>query len=45
MADVNYQPGGNYPNAVLAKLDPSGKTCIYTKSATHIVADINAYVP
>ena len=44
-ANVNYQPGGNYPNAVLAKLDATGKTCIYTKSATHIVADINGFVP
>jgi hypothetical protein len=44
-ANVNYQPGGVYPNAVLAKLDPNGNTCIYTKSTTHIVADINGYVP
>ncbi len=33
------------PNAVLVKIGTAGKVCIYTSAATHIVTDVNGYVP
>lgn len=42
-ANVNYRPGGVYPNAVLAKIGINGTICIYSRSGTDIVADINGY--
>ncbi|TDT14617.1 hypothetical protein BDK89_0172 [Ilumatobacter fluminis] len=44
-SNVNYTPGGAFPNAVLAKIGAGGKVCIYTHAATHLVVDVNGYVP
>ena len=41
----NYFAGDVVPNAVLAKVGPGGKVCIYTLAGTDIVADVNGYVP
>ena len=43
-ANVNYRPGVVTPNAVLAKVGVDGTVCIYTRSATDLVADVNGYV-
>jgi 5'-nucleotidase len=44
-SNVNYFAGQIVPNAVLAKLDPNGRVCLYTLSATDVVVDVNGYVP
>ena len=44
-SNVNYQAGDVVPNAVLAKIGTGGNVCIYTKAATHLVIDVNGYVP
>ncbi len=44
-SNVNYVAGQVVPNAVLAKVGTNGKVCIYTKAASHIIADVNGYVP
>lgn len=30
-------------NAVIAKLSPTGTTCIYTSATTHLIVDTNGY--
>ncbi|HWL43191.1 MAG TPA: RHS repeat-associated core domain-containing protein [Ilumatobacter sp.] len=44
-SNVNYTTGQVIPNAVLAKIGTGGKVCIYTSAPTHIVIDVNGYVP
>jgi hypothetical protein len=43
-ANLNYRPGENRPNAVLAKVGAGGKVCLYSKSATDLVVDVNGFV-
>ncbi len=43
-ANLNYTTGQTIPNVVIAKLDSSGKVCLYTYSSTHLVADVNGYL-
>jgi hypothetical protein len=43
-SNVNYVAGQIVPNAVLAKIGTNGNVCIYTKAASHILADVNGYV-
>jgi hypothetical protein len=44
-SNVNYFAGGIEPNAVLAKLSNTGSVCIYTFAESHLVVDVNGYVP
>jgi subtilisin family serine protease len=44
-SNVNYVPGDVTPNSVLAKLDASGRACIFTLATTHVLADATGYVP
>ena len=44
-SNLNYVAGDTIPNAVIAKLDADGKVCLYTLNTTHLIADINGYVP
>jgi hypothetical protein len=44
-SNVNYVAGDIVPNAVLAKVGSSGKVCVYTHAPTHLVVDVNGYVP
>jgi titin len=43
VAHVDYQAGATISNAVHTDVSPDGTVCIYTTSATDIIADINAY--
>ena len=43
-SNVNYATNDVIPNAVLAKLDPTGTTCVYTSATTDIIIDANGYV-
>ena len=44
-SNLNYGPGDVVPNAVLTKIGVGGKVCIYTLATTHLIADVNGYVP
>ena len=44
-SNVNYRLGVDIANAVIVQLDASGKACIYTFAVTHLLADVNGYVP
>jgi len=48
-SSINLEPGGTAfsaaPNAVIANVSAAGEICIYTKSATHLVADIAGWFP
>jgi hypothetical protein len=44
-SNVNYFAGEVVPNAVLAEVGVGGEVCIYTLAATHLIADVNGYVP
>lgn len=44
-SNVNYVAGDVVPNAVLAKLGPDGRVCIYTRATADILADVTGYVP
>ena len=44
-SNLNYRVGVDIANAVVVKLGVGGKACIYTFAATHLLADVNGYVP
>ena len=44
-SNVNYVPGGAFPNAVLAKLSPQGQVCIWAYAETDVIVDVSGYVP
>jgi alpha-tubulin suppressor-like RCC1 family protein len=44
-SNVNYVAGDISPNAVLATLSADGDVCVYTRAASDIIADVNAYLP
>jgi hypothetical protein len=39
-SNLNYRPGTTTGNMVLAELDTDGRTCIYTRTTTHLVVDV-----
>ena len=43
-SSLNYTAGQVVPNAVLAKLDPQGRVCLYTRAATHLLVDVNGAI-
>jgi hypothetical protein len=42
-SSLNYVAGQTVPNAVIAPVSPTGEICFYSKSPTHLLADINAW--
>ena len=44
-SNLNFTAGVTIPNAVIAKIGASGRVCIYSNVATHLIADINGYYP
>jgi hypothetical protein len=44
-SNLNYTAGQTVPNLVIAKPDATGKVCLYSITATHLVADLAAYQP
>jgi hypothetical protein len=43
-SNLNYTLGATVPNTVVSKLG-SGKVCLYTQAAAHLIVDINGYFP
>ncbi len=44
-SSVNFTRGTTVANAVVTKLSPDGKACLFVSASTHVVADINGFVP
>lgn len=44
-SNLNHVAGETIPNLVAAKLDAQGDVCLFTKSATNLVADVTGYFP
>ena len=45
-SNLNYYDGTDIANTVVTRTgSSSGRACIYTFAATHLLADINGYVP
>ncbi|MET0910805.1 MAG: hypothetical protein ABWZ99_15165, partial [Ilumatobacteraceae bacterium] len=44
-SNLNYASGQTIPNAVFAKLDGSGRVCIFTLASAQLIVDVNGYVP
>ena len=44
-SNVNYAAGQTVPNAVVTKVGPGGKVCIFTLAQTHLVVDLNGFLP
>ena len=44
-SNVNYLAGTTVANLVVTKIGTGGNVCIYTQSATHLIADVNGYFP
>jgi lysophospholipase L1-like esterase len=42
-SNLNFHTGQDIPNAVVAKIGANGKVCIYTDTATHLIADVDAW--
>jgi hypothetical protein len=40
-SSLNFSNGDTVPNAVITKLDGSGKVCLFTLSTTHLIVDVN----
>ncbi len=44
-SNLNYDTGVTIANAVTTKLGVNGKVCLYTQTATHLIADLDGYHP
>ncbi|MEM1332565.1 MAG: hypothetical protein AAGG08_03820, partial [Actinomycetota bacterium] len=44
-SNVNYVPGDVVPNAVVAKVGAGGAVCVFSRAETHLVVDVNGFVP
>jgi hypothetical protein len=44
-SNVNHGAGQTVANAVLAKVGSDGRVCVYAHSTTHVIVDVNGYVP
>ena len=43
-SSLNYVPGVNGGNEIVAQLDTNGQLCVYTSAATHLTVDVVAYL-
>ncbi|MEP1122969.1 MAG: hypothetical protein ABJH68_03645 [Ilumatobacter sp.] len=44
-SNINYRQGQVIANAVFARLDPSGRTCIHTSATAQLVVDVTGSLP
>jgi hypothetical protein len=43
-SNLNFQAGDVVANAVLTKLDPQGRVCVYTHATMDLLVDVNGFV-
>ncbi|MFK7917486.1 MAG: hypothetical protein AB8G14_05370 [Ilumatobacter sp.] len=44
-SSLNYEPGANRASEVIAKVSDDGAVCVFTRRASHLIADVTGYVP
>ena len=44
-SNVNFTAGATIPNLVVAKTGMAGRVCLFTFATTHLIADVNGFVP
>jgi hypothetical protein len=44
-SNLNHGPGQTIANLVVTRIGSGGRVCVFTQSPTHLIADVNAYVP
>jgi hypothetical protein len=44
-SNLNFRAGATIPNLVIAPVGANGKICLYTRSATHLLADVTGTFP
>ena len=44
-SNLNYGTGTTVANNVIVKTSPTGTICFYNEAATHLITDINGYLP
>ncbi|MEO1058244.1 MAG: hypothetical protein AAFY28_15140, partial [Actinomycetota bacterium] len=44
-SNLNYRPGENIPNAVVARVGTGGEVCFFTLRDIDLVVDVNGFVP
>ncbi len=44
-SNLNFAAGQTIPNAVLAKLDGSGRVCLFNSASTQLIVDVNGWFP
>lgn len=44
-SNLNFVTGQTVPNAVISGVGQGGKVCFFASSATHLVVDLNGYMP
>ncbi len=44
-SNLNFTAGANIPNNVIVKIGAGGTVCLFTLTATHLIADLNGFFP
>jgi photosystem II stability/assembly factor-like uncharacterized protein len=44
-SNLNYSPGSTVANSVISKVGVDGKVCLFTSATSHLIVDVNGYVP
>ena len=44
-SNLTLRPGWDVPNAVVAAVGDDGQVCVFAKTATDLVIDLNGYIP
>ncbi len=44
-SNLNVSTGGTVPNLVVSKIGASGRVCVWSNGATHVVLDVMGYYP
>ena len=44
-SSLNFEAGSTVANAVIVKVGTDGKVCLFNSKPTHIVVDVNGYLP
>jgi hypothetical protein len=44
-SNLNFATNSDVANTVIVKPGTAGKVCLYNSSPTHLIADVNGYLP
>jgi len=44
-SNLNFSAGETIPNLVITQIGTSGKVCVFTSGATHLIADLDGFYP